>query len=64
MDHTKVSLELVKRQKKDTNYKTIENDCAYACALHNVQSKQTHCQNIARAINVRLRDCYKCMYCD
>ena len=32
MDHTKVPLALVKRQKWDTYCKTIVGDCAYACA--------------------------------
>lgn len=39
IDYTKVSFTMVKTLKWDTSFETIDDDCAYACALHFVQLK-------------------------
>jgi hypothetical protein len=47
---------LVKETKWVTTCKTNDYGCAYACTLHKVQLKHTHCHTIAWINNVRFRD--------
>jgi hypothetical protein len=56
-----VPLALVKKLKWDITYKTIDDACAYAWALHKVQFKRTHCHTIACVNSVRLHDNHNCM---
>jgi hypothetical protein len=55
-------LALVKDYNGLLKWKTIDDGCAYDCAPHKVQIKQTHCQTIVIIDSVSVNDNHKCMY--